>query len=173
MYQHSTPHHEGGHKPTQHAPPGGEARTSTEPTPARQTPQTTNTRQRRPHGGGDNSEPTKPAGHRAGYNTTNRHPNTLTQHSPPRGGPGTNTAPIPAKPTTQPRPQPTQQLATTQTKHHHRGRWPPTQHAQARGGPHTNIARPTKGGGTHKHGTPQQGRGQAPAQHQPRQVKHH
>ena len=248
MDQHSTPHHEGDHKPTQHAPPGGEARTSTAPTPARQTPQTTNTRQRRLYGGGDNSEPTKPAGHPAGYNTMNGHPNTPTQHAPPRGGPRTNTAQTPAKPTTQPRPQPTQQQVTTQTKHHHHGSWPPTQHAPARGGPHTNIARPTKGGGartstarpnrgggthqhstnpgqsnttdnqhptmpalrwrrqqrtnktsrassrlqhhepkpehadaalptkggaTHKHGTPQQGRGHAPAQHQPRPSQQH
>ena len=90
-HQQSGPHQEGGHNPTQQAPPGGGARTSTAPTPARQTTQTTNTRQCRPYGGGDNSEPTKPAGHPAGYNTTNRNPNTQTPHSPPRGGSRTNT----------------------------------------------------------------------------------
>ena len=76
-HQHTTLHHEGGHKPTPHAPPmgghtptqharpwggartytarlnrgGGGARTSTAPTPARQTPQTTKTGQRRLYGG--------------------------------------------------------------------------------------------------------------------------
>ena len=60
---------------------------------ARQTPQTMNTRHRRPYSDGDNSEPTKQAEHRAGYNTKNENPNTPTQHAPPRGGPRINTAP--------------------------------------------------------------------------------
>ena len=62
---------------------------------------------------------------------------------------------------------------TTQTKHHHRSRRPPTQHAPAKGGPRTKTARPSKGGGTHKHGTPQQGGEHAPAEHQPRPGQHH
>ena len=150
-------------------PHQGGARTSTAPTPARQTTQTTHTRQRRPYGGRDNSEPTKPARHPAGYNTTNRNPNTPTEHSPPRGGgthqhdtpqqgggARTGTAPTPAKPTRQPQPQPTRQMTTTQTKHHHRSRRPPTQDAPARGGSRTETARSTNGGATQKHGTPQQ-----------------
>ena len=36
-----------------------------------------------------------------------------------------------------------------------------------------DTARPTKGGGTHKHGTPQHRGGHAPAQHQPRPSKQH
>ena len=60
--------------------------------PARKTPQTGNTRQRRPYGGGDNNTPTKHAEHPAGYNTTNQNPNTPTQQAPSRGGPRTSTA---------------------------------------------------------------------------------
>ena len=58
----------------------------TAPTPATQTPQATNTRLRRPYGGGDNSEPTKQAEHPAGYNTTNQNQNTATQQANPMGG---------------------------------------------------------------------------------------
>ena len=105
-------HHRGRRAPKQHGPrtntarptkrgatnqcstlhQGGGARTNTAPTPARQTPQTTNTRQRRLYSGGGNSKPTKQAEHPAGYNTTKQNPNTPTQHAPPRGGPRTNTA---------------------------------------------------------------------------------
>ena len=38
---------------------------------------------------------------------------------------------------------------------------------------HPDTARPTKGGATHKHGTPKHGGGHAPTQHQPRPGKHH
>ena len=91
--RHSTPHQGGGHAQTRHASTGGGARTSTAPAPAGQKPQTTSIQQRRPYCGGNNGEPTKQAEHSAGYNTTNRNPNTPTQHAPPRGGPCTNTAP--------------------------------------------------------------------------------
>ena len=38
---------------------------------------------------------------------------------------------------------------------------------------HADTAGPTKGGATHKHGTPQQRGGHAPTQHRPRPRKHH
>ena len=79
----------------QHHKPGWRttrAREAGPSVPARKTPQTTNTRPRRPYGGGHNSTQTKQAEHPAGYNTTNRNPNTPTQHAPPIGGPHTSTA---------------------------------------------------------------------------------
>ena len=248
--QRSTPHH------------GGGARTSAAPTPARQTTQTTNTRQCRSYGGGDNSELTKPAGHPAGYNTTNGNPSTQTPHSPPRGGARTNTTrpnkgggggthqhstiPDQANKTTATTTHPTdhdnpnqapppQQAATNTARTSERGATHQNSTPHQGGGRRTSTARPsrggsthqqstnpgqanttdnqhpttpavlrrrqqrtnktsrassrlqhhepkpqhadtalpTKGGATHKHGTPQQGRGHTPAQHQPRPSQQH
>ena len=154
--RHSRPHQGGGHAQARHAPTKGGARTNTAPTPATQTPQATNTRQRRPYGDGDNSEPTKQAEHQAGYNTTNRNPNTPTQQAPPRGGPRTNTARpnrgggghAPA----QHRPRPSQQ--------HNHNHNPPNRRRQPK--PNTTIA-----AGGHQHSTPQQEGGHAPTQRAP------
>ena len=169
---------------TQHAPPrGGGANKHGTPQQGgggthkhstsldRQTPQTTNTHQRRPYGSGDNGEPTKQAGHPAGYNTKNRNPNARTHHAPPRGGPRTNTArprlggghapaqyqPRPSQqhnrnhnpPNRRRRPKPN--TTTAAGGHQHSTGHAPTQHASPRGGPQTNAARPTRGGGTHQH----------------------
>ena len=148
---------------------------------ARQTPQTTDTRERRPYSGGDNGKPTKQAEQRAGYDTTNRNPKKPTRHASPRGGPRTNTARpnkggdrAPAQSTnpgqanttgnqhpTTPAVRRRRQKGTNKTSRassrlqHHK---PKPEHA--------DKAPFTKGGTTHKHGTPQQGGGHAPAQHQ-------
>ena len=90
--RHSRPHQGKGHAQARQSPTKGGARNNTAPTPATQTPQATNTRQRQPYGDGDNRETTKQAEHPAGYNTTNQNPNTPTQQAPPRGGPRTNRA---------------------------------------------------------------------------------
>ena len=159
-HRHGTPQQEGGHAPTQHAPPGGRARTSTAPTPARQTPQTTNTRQCRPYGGEDKSEPSKPAGHPAGYNTTNSNPNTTTQHAPPRGGARTNTAhPNRGWGTHQHNTNPSQPNNTTATTTHPTDDDHPNHTPPPRGGPRTNTARPTTRGATHQRSKPHHGRG--------------
>ena len=161
---------------------GGGARTSTAPAPARQTQQTTNIRQRRPYGGGDNSKPTKQAEHPAGYNTTNRNPNSPTQHAPPRGGPRTNTArpnrggggtdqhsTSPGQTNTTDNQHPTtpavwrrrqQQTnktsrASSRLQHHEpKPEHTDTAHPTRGGGARTNTARPNRGGGgTHQHST--------------------
>ena len=165
--RHSTPHQAGGLAQTRDAPTGGGARTSTAPTPARQKPQTTNSRQRRPYGGRDNSKPTKQAEHRAGYNTTNQNLKTPTQHAPPRGGPRTNTA------------RPNREGGHAPAYHQP---WPSKQHKHNRNPPNrrrqpkpntttaagsTNTARPTKRGATHQHSTPHQEGGHRPTQHAP------
>ena len=102
----------------------------------------------------------------------NRNPNTPTQHSPPRGGgthkndtpqQGRGDAPAqqqtPAKPTTQPRPQPTEQTTTPGMTHHHRGGQAPTPQAPPRGGQRTSAARPTTRGATNQRSTPHHGGG--------------
>ena len=149
MHKHSTPKQ------------GLGARTSTAPTPARQTPQTNNTRQRRPYGGGDNRKPTKQAEHRAGYNTTNRNPNTPTQHAPLRGG-HTQTRHVPTgggggRAPAQHQPWP--------SKGHNRNRNQPNRRRQPK--PNTTKPRTTTAAGRHQHSTPHQEGGHAPTKHAP------
>ena len=82
-----------------------------------------------------------------------------TRHAPTAEGAHTSTTPTPAKPTTQPRPQPTKQMTTPQTTHHDRGGQAPTRHALPGGGARTNAARPTTRGATNQRSTPHHGGG--------------
>ena len=153
--QHSTPDQGGGHTQARHAPTGGGARTNTAPTPATQTPQATDTRQRRPYGGGDDSEPTKQAEHPAGHNTTNR--NRTRRHSAPHqesatpkhGTPqlgGGGHAPVQHQP--------------RRSQQHNRNHNPPNGRRKHK--PNTTTA-----AGGHQHSTPKQEGGHVPTQHAP------
>ena len=142
---------------------------------ARQIPHTTNTQQRRPYGGGDNREPTKQAEHRAGSNTTNQNPNTLTQHTPKKEegthqhstNPGRANITDNQRPTTpavrRQRQQRTNKtsLALSRLQHHK----PKPERA--------DTARPIRVGGHAQTRHAPTGRAHAPAEHQPRPGKHH
>ena len=176
--QRSTPHHGGGHTPTQHAPPWGWARTntvrptmrgaahqhSTRPGQVINTtttaiqPPTTPIRTRRQYGGKDNTEQTKQAAHGAGSNTS-----TSTTNPNPTPAPRRHTRRQPKPSTTTPR------TTTAADRHqhivpHHEGGHAPAEHAPPRGGPRSKAARTTMRWAAREHST-HLGRRNTPTQH--------
>ena len=170
-HQHSTPHHGGGHAPTQYAQPirGGAHQHSTRPGQVINTtttaiqPPTTPIQTRRQYGVEDNTEQTKQAAHGAGSNTT-----TSTTNPNPTPAPRRHTRRQPKPSTTTPR------TTTAADRHqqgvpHHEGGHAPAEHAPPRGGPRSKAARttmrwaapstaPTLGVATHRHNRPHSGR---------------
>ena len=129
------------------------AREASPSEPARKTPKTTNSRQRRPYGGGDNNEPTKQAEHRAVYNTTNQKPKQADTTGPTKGG-GTHKHGTPQQGggSNQQSTNPGQANNTTATATHPTGDDNPSQPPPPRRAG-TNAARPGKRGATHQHNT--------------------